>query len=255
MSLTAYKSHFLVSTLSNSSECILMCSHHTQVTVSPGHQTFTEATSCFAVAGISSRKCSHRTAGTRWNAVTIHEDNVCVRISRWKSYLVSHNVLSMCGSVVEISYPCSLQARRSAHNEPLCSARSALPPRWLCSGTDQQLDRLERLSCRHIFLHSESPADHSYRLQKQFIVRINRWNNSSGCNSCRQTVLPDEVSSDSEPLRESHVLSSLSLLALLFCHKLLQSKQHLSKKPEPQTRKPLCLLNRKGTCLREKQKC
>lgn len=127
----------------------------------------------------------------------------------------------------EISYPCSLQARRSAHNEPLCSARSALPPRWLCSGTDQQLDRLERLSCRHIFLHSESPADHSYRLRKQIIVRINRWNNSSGSNSCRQTFLPDEVSSDSEPLRESHVLSSLFLLSLLFCHKLLQSK-HLS---------------------------
>lgn len=41
-------------------------SHHTLVTVSSRHQAFTEAASCLAVAGISSRKRPQRTAAARW---------------------------------------------------------------------------------------------------------------------------------------------------------------------------------------------
>lgn len=69
---------------------------------------------------------------------------------------------------VSVWFPhlCSPQAHRSAHNKPLCSAHSALPPRWLYSDTGQRSDQLERLSCRRISLHSGSPGGRSYRLSE-----------------------------------------------------------------------------------------
>lgn len=65
------------------------------------------------------------------------------------------------------SHLCSLRGGRRARNERVCSGHSALPPRWLYSGTDQQSGQRARLSFRRIFPRSESPLGRSRRLQTQ----------------------------------------------------------------------------------------
>lgn len=99
-------------------------SYHTLVTVWPSHQAFTEAASCLLVTGVSSRKCPQRAAGTSWTAATTE----C---------LVMLMTL-LCQALPIASHLCSLLGHRPAHNERLCSGHSALPPRSLCSGTDQR---------------------------------------------------------------------------------------------------------------------
>lgn len=108
--------------------------------------------------------------------IKVYTDCVlCLCSSTWPPsllYVCAHmcclffcvGVVCYWGSV--ISYLYSLQDRHSARNTPVCSARSALPPHWLYSDTDQRSDRLEHPSSGHMFLHSESPGGHSYRLQR-----------------------------------------------------------------------------------------
>lgn len=136
-------------------------SYHTLVTISSGHQSFTEAASRFTVAWVSSRERPQSITRARWHK------------THWVTQPAKHTLVL---NLLIMTYVCSRRGRRSDRNEPVCSVRSVLLQRWLYSDTDRRWVRLERPSNRRRCLRLKNQQGHSHRLETQRDKGLCWWN-------------------------------------------------------------------------------
>lgn len=75
-------------------------------------------------------------------------------------------------SSITPTHPGSRRVLVPAHSVPVCSGRSARPPRWLCSDTDPRSARLPRRCGRHTVLPAGSLLGRSYTLHRDIRAEL-----------------------------------------------------------------------------------